>query len=343
MKKIIYPTIFSFFLLTTLAAQPVITSNDLFLTGSEFIINEVEDVKFDAGPAGPDQIWDFSAAVPDTTLQFTNRLVPAADVPLSSAFPEANYVWESTNDSMAYSFLKITDSEVEFLGFGNEDIYFVYDNPETNLVFPFTYQDQFTDTYRSEIEEEGASIITYGMLESTADAYGTIITPDGTYENVLRVKTESTDYDTLSAQGMTFSTISSATDYTWFSPSEHFLVANYFIERDTSFGIPSELAGFCYYTPTGTVSSRAFQDKNWEISSLYQDGEGLNLSVKSGTQFIADLAVYDMQGRAIEQLTVRIRPGENRFQIPFNQTPGPYVLHLSDGQKEVKNQKFIFN
>src|SRR4030095_6772358 len=52
------------------------------------------------------------------------------------------------------------------------------------LHFPLTYMDQFTDSY----EAIGSGDTTTGRIEVTADGYGTLILPSGTFNDCLRLQ-----------------------------------------------------------------------------------------------------------------------------------------------------------
>ena len=59
-------------------------------------------------------------------------------------------------------------------------------NPRTQVPFPFSYGDTLTDTWQEYGGSEEDVLLTY-------DGYGTLITPAGTYQNVVRVKESYSD------------------------------------------------------------------------------------------------------------------------------------------------------
>ncbi len=69
------------------------------------------------------------------------------------------------------------------------DVTSTYTDPLIDFKFPITYLQQFTDTYQFNTVSGGIGNSTEaGQVDYTVDGYGTIITPVGTFSNVLRIK-----------------------------------------------------------------------------------------------------------------------------------------------------------
>lgn len=133
---------------------------------------------FDPGPAGPDQVWNFSSLtfIPVGAIIVTDPSV----TPMAASFPTANFCFSVTG---TYSFFKLAADKMEVQAYtitaaGEPGDY--TPNPRTMMTFPFNYLDEFTDTWQMVGESPNTVTTTY-------DAYGTLITPDATYENVVRI------------------------------------------------------------------------------------------------------------------------------------------------------------
>ena len=63
-----------------------------------------------------------------------------------------------------------------------------YSDPFTEVEFPLAYGNSFSDTYANEQSNSFEAYIETGEFTATVDAWGTVILPSGTFENVLRVR-----------------------------------------------------------------------------------------------------------------------------------------------------------
>lgn len=136
------------------------------------------------GPAGVNVTWDFSTVVPvDAPLTLT-YVVPST-APGAANYPTANAAWQTASgfvNFQQYASTSLQDLGTWF-GFG----YGVFTDPIKVLAFPCTFNTTWNDNYQGTAQVFGTTIIN-GSITSTADAYGTLILPSGTFTNVLRVR-----------------------------------------------------------------------------------------------------------------------------------------------------------
>jgi hypothetical protein len=215
------------------------------------------------GGAGANQTWDFSAAVIEETL--ITDVVSTASTPYDATFSGSDYAMVGATASYLYfthdaSSMTTTGLAGDLLGTG-EVIEILFSDPLILHQFPRGYGDFFDDTYAFEAEADGAAFSVYrvrlnhsGHVYDTTDAYGTLITPTGTYD-ALRVK--STDYTTdiievQLAQFFPWTQISNVTDtatsYTWHAQEEMLAIAEYTYD---TLGVPNFL--FSSVSPVSTV------------------------------------------------------------------------------------------
>ena len=166
-------------------SQPVLTqANSTPAVGENFIYSRI-NWDGDAGSSGTNQTWDFSniVAIGTTTV---DHIAPAG-APSSSSFPGANVTVNYAGGTQ-YEFHKVSSSAYERLGFYAGGTAIPYSNSEKILEFPFTYNNTFTDPFGGTFISSGASFTRAGTATVSADGYGTLILPNGTFNNVLRVK-----------------------------------------------------------------------------------------------------------------------------------------------------------
>ena len=181
------------FCVRSVNAQPVIQNgNNLPLPGFN-AARGAGSTTLPEGPAGANQIWDFSAAFLYNDGNTYQTLDPATS-PFAAAFPTANYVALRTSSGSEYYFYynnlpdrleAVADHVSSLSGY---DIFTA--NPKTKLKFPFAYGESVNDTY----DPDGGGSFS---LTITYDGYGTLITPLGTVTNAVRIKTEYTGGNTL--------------------------------------------------------------------------------------------------------------------------------------------------
>jgi hypothetical protein len=162
-------------------AQPVLNAAD-FGTELSGIGYSATPSSLSQGNDGPDQVWDFSGLT--LTQNSTTTTIAVASAPLSANFPSANYCWKITNNTSisGYTFFSLSNSSFESLGLSVLGQTNKYTDTSIMYKFPYTYGTVINDTYK------GITDISPKSFTTVYDAYGTLITPLGTYTNVIRQK-----------------------------------------------------------------------------------------------------------------------------------------------------------
>lgn len=177
------------FLVVAATAQPVITATDAPAPG--YAWNVLELANLPPLASGASATWNLTGATITGTRQL--QLASPASAPGASNFPNATVVANADGGS-PYNFLQTTSSELRTLGLMNPDAN-VYTDPLTTMVFPCSLGSSWSDSY--------ANAADAGTRSYIADAYGTLIGPNGTLSNVLRIHSEYTTLDTVLA-GVTY-------------------------------------------------------------------------------------------------------------------------------------------
>ncbi len=223
----------SLFAIQALFSQPVLNSSLNFTIGDTYRYDGYSDViNIDPGPGGANLVWDFSTISggsyyegegvicvdPSTTAFADSAAVADADICIRSL---------ENPDFGPYQYFECNNTSqnliaLGFLATGNTS-FGTYTDIQTALEFPFTYGDDFNDTW--ELLVYSIDMGYYFMRDSSivtveADAYGTITTPTGEYQNVLRLKRTTLDYS-WSNYGTGWISLGSFTDiqYEWHAPN----------------------------------------------------------------------------------------------------------------------------
>ncbi|MCU0442155.1 MAG: T9SS type A sorting domain-containing protein [Bacteroidia bacterium] len=167
----------------TLLAQPTITSSSYAGVGSSVTLTEATAFELDT-TKGANVTWDFSALVPESPQDFDPRtityILPSSS-PFASTFPTANICYrEQEGTTIRYSYFVKTPTKLERIGSAeNTSATNIYSNPQTEMVFPFTYGVTSSDEWSNTQSSFG------GTTDLEGIGYGTLNLPNNrVYNNV---------------------------------------------------------------------------------------------------------------------------------------------------------------
>ena len=228
----------SIFLIGTfsLFAQPTITADVVFNVGESSMVNFVDNY-FNPGPTGPNSTWDFSSLPPatrswDWIAEDPAQSVFGDSVPTSNLFVNTTFEADTMEN---YVFYRMSNDSLSYLGDiivlenqGDTSYSLLNLDPYHQLAFPINYEDVQTDEFA------GANIqkllgftflqVRRGTVTHTADAYGTVTTPLGTFQNALRIKTEEVIKDTAFFMGIPSASEQINIRYAWYAAGEKYLI-----------------------------------------------------------------------------------------------------------------------
>jgi hypothetical protein len=166
-------------------AQPVLENVGDIPIGAELKFMVVQPQQINAGPSGADVLWDFnSLPLPiDTVWQMT---VPPSSTAYANFFPSATHV--EINEDGSQIFVE-RGTQDKLWGYVEPGLVISYSDPYHFLQRPFAFEDQITDvSERSFSLGEEQQFHGTGTSLTHADAFGTLILPNGQYDDVLRLK-----------------------------------------------------------------------------------------------------------------------------------------------------------
>ncbi|MDF1699224.1 MAG: hypothetical protein P1U56_25440 [Saprospiraceae bacterium] len=177
---------------TTLWAQPTLTESAILPIGTSLY------GVFHKGPLsidnnGPDQTWNIPDNPSTETFNSNLTILDPSNAPFSNLFPEATLTILN-EDLYTYSHYKIENNQLISLGFDLGDdsfglTYTTFEQGEAVVKWPMNFQDEWNNETMFEQFISGNKI-NMGLRTSTASivGYGTVITPLGTYDNVLKME-----------------------------------------------------------------------------------------------------------------------------------------------------------
>ena len=278
-KKLLFTAFASFVAVSQALAQITLLSTDMTSIG-DYIERYTDTIPtYSPGASGPGVTWDFSAAVNDT-IAITN-VVTVASTGWAGTFGSSDYAMQGVTDSYLFfthdaNSLTTTGAAGDLLNNGDQ-IESPFSDPLILHQFPRTYGSHFDDTYAFITEASGAGLPTpipvyriklthTGHVYDTTDAYGTLITPTGTYD-ALRVKSVDFTTDVIEIKLFAFSqwtefstSVDTSVSYSWHAKEEKLAIAEFAFD---SIGNP---ARFTYSSVPPVVTTGIAQaDENSSV------------------------------------------------------------------------------
>lgn len=293
----------------TIFAQPVLNSTDITTTGSITATTlTAVATGFSAGLAGANQVWDYSSLI--LTPAGTGTTTIVATTSFSASFLGANLIYKTTfgTDSF-YTYYKLTTTQQELVGYSSDTNVLINfsPNPQSVYSFPFTYGLVVNDTYATTFDPG-----TNNPFTVTYDAYGTLIMPFGTFNNVIRSK---------KLDGI-------APDYTWFTTNPYQVILTASI---SSTGVASNVR---FSQPSNLSTIQNTLNKQFEIYPNPTSGSFTikNIDFSNSENF---LNVYDVLGNQIIRKQ-KIDSDSKDFDLN-NAATGLYYIKITN-----KNNNILF-
>ncbi|WP_165439440.1 T9SS type A sorting domain-containing protein [Chryseobacterium phocaeense] len=314
-------------------AQPTVTRSgvDRINVPITFRSGDVTGTSITAGSAGANITWDFSTYTAVNVVTATTNACPGQTN--CFRFPTANRITKPIAAD-TYDFSIMTDTEAASIGsyFGPSlgDGTVTYTDPLINFKFPITYMQQFDDNYQFNSVSAASSTSEAGTQSFNADGYGTVITPTGTYNNVLRVKRMRSA--TQTAPGMPAMTYTNES-YQWIS-QEAGTVLSFGINTITINGTTTVSKAISYLVP-GALSTSETDKKKTDIS-LYPNPSSDMVNLKSDEE-IKNITITSLDGKAV------VKTG-NMKNIDISKLPrGVYILKGELKNGNTVSKKIIKN
>src|SRR5579872_4801047 len=172
MKKTLQLFLGVFIVSACALAQPTITATGINpVAGEQFI--SIGSPYMSPGSSGASQTWNFSTMTTSSTS--TLSVVTATSTPYGASFPNANIA--TTSNSTSFEYFNASSTAYQAYGSAGASNLNSYTNPEDRLRYPFTYSNTYTDVFTSTYMNGTTTVYRYGWTTSTADGYGTLITP----------------------------------------------------------------------------------------------------------------------------------------------------------------------
>jgi hypothetical protein len=199
-------------------AQPAISPEKYGMWNNSLYNTAQYPENIKPGNSGASVTWNFSNLTKDSETK--HEILPPSSTTYAATFPQANAVRKTSDGSMFFLNVQADKNEAVGYVFQSEGLVIPYSDPMLLLKRPLSYQDAYTDHFRSNYKYMGDSTTGGGTITVTADGYGTLMLPGKTYTNVLRVHSVQESADTAQTSGVI--TQVRVETYTWYDASHTF-------------------------------------------------------------------------------------------------------------------------
>jgi len=280
--------ILAFLLSLKSLAQPLLNQGNSLSDGITIHLFVDTAPTLSEGNGGANQTWDFSG-LSDANAPAYYYGILASATPYAGDFPDAQIATLNISNFGDSIYSYFTNDATHYTTWGLEYIQQIlnYTDPRDILHYPFTFGDSFTDSYlyTSPFNSD------LGEVEVTADGYGTLLLPQGAFDNCLRVREVKRD----TVEGEFWLNISNDTSYKFYSsafPEPLCLVIHHHSSNLYSY---SEI----YWQDAQAESVPPEGDGRMLFSFPNPCNELLNIVLPSGNNFSL-LQITDVVGRHLE-------------------------------------------
>ncbi len=338
MKKIISYALMCLVISGSIAQTSLTYKNNALRDGD--VVKSYEFVYTDPGPGGTDKTWDFSK-ISYTAKELTENVGVTPGVPLQDV---AKYTSVMAVDGYEY-YHNINENIFELVGYTTKDISLVYTDPIVKMKYPFFYGDQFMDDFSGKALYAGRNITFEGQYTVSADAMGTLILPDRTSKNALRIKVvkKSLEYNPCSTIEV------EAVNYFWYIESCRYpiisLNSKTYQRSSQDYKITEQSAYFNQQEPNNSnecvAGTNELTNNDFAINTFpnpFDDKTSCTYFLRKSMDVKAEL--FDITGK----MTVRLLNNEKQdgglHIIDIDATamglvPGVYYIKLTFDKKEI--------
>jgi hypothetical protein len=336
MQKLITTSLVLFGLSINLAmAQTTLTPANLEQLGDILIWEGINADTIDVTATGPGLTWNFANLAPSSPpYRQKAQMVTPSSTPYASSFPNANLTAEDTTG--LYLYLKINSTEYSIQGMvaptpgGPTTI--SYSDPQVLYTLPFGYTSSSSDIYSGTFTGGAITIYRTGSSTSTGDATGTLITPSGTFNNVLRTKRVEVSKDSSNIFGNPVVNNTVITQYEWYGPNNRAALFTYVI-TETNGGAAVYSGQYLKSAAVGLAQQPSVAiGMSFYPNPVSNSGEfDFSLSERS----TVTISLFDIMGKEVKQLlNGTLESGKHSLKVSTTELPSGiyYIRTATAGQ-----------
>lgn len=214
-----------------------------------------------------------------------------------------------------------------------------YSDLEDMLRFPTTYNSSYTDTWSATFVSASYTYYRTGSTTVTADGYGTLTTPAGTFGNVMRVHFVQTYQDSTNIMSTPYVINYVNDEYMWYLNGNHTTIAAVYNLTVTP-GSPVT-GGFYISNVVSGMEEQSGVSSLTAFPTLASDYVNFTYQLEQATSM--SISIFDQAGKLVMEVPqTQAYEGENQSTISVAELPqGSYYVTLTAGDGLPVTRKFI--
>ncbi len=320
--------------------QPIFTSTDGQLNIGDAVRYHSTNWST-AGPSGVGVLWDFST-LPDLGPAIDTVVNPAT-TPYGSYYLNAT---EAQGTYLGFGYFIQSATEMQNLGSANETTYISLLDPWMRRMYPFTYDDAWSDSFSGAGAGTNGNFTWAGTSADTVDGWGTLILPSGTLTDVLRLHATA-EYDEVDPAPIDTVTHNWET-YEWYIPGikKPLLYFHRNIAMHNGSVVTDAMVAGWLDTIVNIGTSLAANAENHDPLLIAPNPamDLVHIQFTGSAEISAPLELRDAVGRQIPISVSRVSIGNGcitRIELPVaDLVPGAYLVTLQ-GEQWQAHARFI--
>lgn len=324
---------------SALIAQPTLNSNGINpIVGDVYILKQGNFVS--PGTAGANQTWNLSGLVSTSTASYTST--NPSSTPYAASFTNSNFSMYNAAGGV-YVYNNTSASAWQSTGAYGNGVLFAYSNPEDLLHYPFNMGNTYTDPWAVNFVSGGMNFARTGTTTVTYDGYGTLILPNGTFSNAVRVHFYQSFQDVYTFASTTNTITYTNDEYMWYLNGNHQTIAAVYTSENST--APGQLQQNGFYVNSIVSSVNEYDNVSSNIISYPNPAsDEITFNFINNTE-LKEIQVYSITGKLLLTEKVNHIESQNGLNIKLNDfSNGIYLVKFisidgSTGTKKITIKK----
>ncbi|PCH92308.1 MAG: hypothetical protein COB85_08345 [Bacteroidetes bacterium] len=329
MKKLNLSVILAFIFASASAQITLTSANAVPSIGASYTYVSMASPIVDVSPSGANQTWDFTSIAGVIT---TSDYLTASSGQSPVSFSLATIV-ESVDTGKAENYYSSTTAEYTLRGHYYPGALLInYSDEREHLKFPMTYDTVFYETFAGTVEniQAGQTFDRSGTIEIKADAYGALILPTGTVNDVLRVRITLDYTDEYQGTPIAFYV---DTIYLWFDGVN----SNYLASWSKGYANSTLFIFSASYMDNTLLNVNSIETAV-NLPSFYPNPASSYIHLQDAS-WVESISIYDVTGKHMISMNLN---GDNEQEVNINELDrGIYYIRYYTNNSDSYTKKLV--
>jgi hypothetical protein len=308
-------------------AQPTIPGSAFPTAGTSFTMMLADTTGVLPQAGGAATTWNFASLTANGHMQVDSFLNPSitpygglfttADIALHEVAPTTNYYVYYKKDTIDGFYQRLANVQPDTV---------IYQNVSNEFPFPLAYNNSYNDIYYARNQSGSGYVVTDGQLNGTVDGYGTLISPAGTFNNVLRLHATRVENDSVPIGGGIQAPVTETVEYySWYQANAYFPIMQYSITTVTSAVVNRYIKSIGYRQgyaggyPAGITDLSAANSAVmlWPNPASHTVTLAYNMTERGESV----ISIYDMAGRMLQSHSNSTNEGVQTYSLDISALP----------------------